>query len=94
MLLNELMKADYATSMYANYAPTNIEDTLKFINEHSFWMPRHVWFKGTLYDTYLWFASDRAGWKCCWYSILICLVGAEFLPGRESSTSCVDLQIQ
>ena len=45
MLLNELMKADYATSMYANYAPTNIEDTLKFINEHSFWMPRHVCLK-------------------------------------------------
>jgi hypothetical protein len=41
--------------------PATIEEALKFINEHSFWMPSYVWFKGKLYDTYGLPATDPDG---------------------------------
>ena len=41
--------------------PKSIEDTLKLINEYSFWMPTYVWFKGKLYDTYGAPATDQDG---------------------------------
>lgn len=41
--------------------PKSIEDTLKFINEYSFWMPTYVWIKGKIYDTYGAPATDQDG---------------------------------
>lgn len=41
--------------------PLTIEDTLKFVNEYSFWMPSYVWLKGKLYDTYDLPATDSDG---------------------------------
>ena len=41
--------------------PKSIEDTLKLINEYSFWMPRYVWFKGKPYNTYRAPATDQDG---------------------------------
>ena len=31
MLLNELMRVDYATSMYANYAPKKLMSQIEFV---------------------------------------------------------------
>lgn len=32
--------------------PITIEETLKFVNEYSFWMPTYIWVKGKLYHNY------------------------------------------